>query len=290
MAKGVLGVGRRRMPQSETRLPSIRDGETIHVESHLPPNEVVGTVLLLHGLGDHVRRHRETIRLLNRLNLEVLAFDWPGCGKSSGIRGDLPTIQEAGILVERVCDHFERNPSGVIGHSTGGFFLPRLLPLELPRLRNIEWIWLSSPLINPRHGQNRLKIALAEKLAKRFPNLTLSTGVKPRDCYHPAPGESPNHFSEGVHSRISLRFGAHLLEEASRIPSLPPNLPILLTQGSEDEVCATEVALKFFAALDSKDSTLLLAAGARHEPFREPHHAGITNGLRSWLRQKIRIS
>jgi len=247
-------------------------------------------VLLLHGLGDHSARHGWAAGMLAGAGFHPVGFDWPGNGGSDGVRGDMPGVAEAAALLEELLESLNLAPVGIFAHSTGAFLaLHWLANRAHPRLERLRWIWLSSPLIRPSHGQPALKIALARTLSRRFPLMTLGTGVRARDCYHPGftlAAES-RFFREGGHHRVSLRFAMSLLETEDRIPGaaagLPPGLSYLVTQGSEDRVCPSIYAERLYRALPRVRKTCLFAAGSRHEPFREPEPESFTNAVRSWL-------
>lgn len=275
---------------------SLTAGKSVYYEHVLPQGKSLGTVLLLHGLGDHVGRHEWAFRLLADSGYEVIAIDWPGSGMSAGIRGDLPRVKEVSPLIEEVLGHADRRPVGVMAHSTGGFFLMHLLRDPPAPLSNLEWCWFSSALLQPDHGQPAIKVAGARLLAALFPRFTLSTGVHPSDCYHVPPGEDPDHFTHGIHNRISLGFGADLLDTAKEADFIeaaewyPEGIKTLLVVGGEDPVCPPEFALQYFSRLPRDSATLLYHAGARHEPFREPDASRSLGSIRVWLKNRVRES
>ncbi len=264
-------------------------GVKLRVREWLPPGPEKGRVLILHGLGDHTARHDWAASLFTDAGYRAVGFDWPGNGESDGVRGDMPTVAEAGRLLEEVIAALDLRPCGIFAHSTGAFLVLHWLG-GLPRpLDGLHWVWISSPLLVPSHGQPGLKISVARRLAARFPRFTLSTGVKPKNCYHTGfdPSVDAALKKDGSHRRVSLRFAtnllaseAALLEAVSRIPGHPA---FLVTQGTEDEVCPPHYVEALFANLPGTEKSLVFASGARHEPFREKDHRAITNAVRSWL-------
>lgn len=257
-----------------------------------------GEVLLLHGLGDHSGRHAWAASLISGAGYRVVSFDWPGNGQSDGVRGDMPRIPEASALLEEIVGGLGLCPNGIMGHSTGAFLLLQWLTCgdpELPSLPALRWVWLSSPLLVPSHGQPRIKVALANLLARRFPRMTLGTGVHVRDCYHTGldPMAESALVRAGGHHRVSLRFATSLLEEEGRILSraagLRDDLGLLLTQGGDDRICPPEYASALFARLTMRDKVYLYDAAARHEPFREPEPEAITNAVRRWISGRVAL-
>lgn len=249
-----------------------------------------GWVLVFHGLGDHIGRHDWVRDLLLEEGYGFIGFDWPGCGQSEGVRGDLPLIDEGGRLVDELLSLCDGEVVGALGHSTGAFYLARFLAEKPERFPSLRWAWFSSSLIHPDAGQGAIKIAVAKTLAKWFPRMTLSTGVSRGDCYHTGPSENPDSLPKGVHDRVSLRFGSELLQRARDIddivPGMSQSLAYLVTHGLSDDVCPVPFAEDFYRALPLGHRTFLAVSGARHEPFREPNRGTFLSALRCWLRRR----
>ncbi|MDF1853391.1 MAG: alpha/beta fold hydrolase [Verrucomicrobiales bacterium] len=266
-------------------------GRQVYVEKIGEEEPARGWVLLLHGLGDHMGRHgwlKE--RLLDR-GFGVLGIDWPGCGLSEGVRGDLPSMEQARGIIELAIETTEVTLAGVFAHSAGGFFLLRLLAKPTKGFESLKWAWFSSPLVCPDTNHGVLKIAMAHILSRVLPHFTLSTHVRRDDCYHTAPDEEARKLPEGCHDRISLRFGSHLIsvagDEKELATTVPVHLRILLTQGLDDHICPPEFGERLYHALPHRERTFLAAAGARHEPFREPNRFTLLSAIELWLDQQI---
>lgn len=277
-------------PIVQRDIPAESIGRSVHVQESAATGESRGTMLLLHGLGDHSARHLWVMEIMNNAGFDVLAVDWPGNGGSPGIRGDIPVVESAGSLVEDILAETDTKPVGVFAHSTGGYLLVHWLAQQPERMNGLRWVWFSSPLIVPSHEQSPVKITLARKLSRVAPKVSLSTGVGVSDCYTKESQQRFERFrsmAEGVHNRISLRFAASLLDSEERFwPSaekLPADIAYLVTEGSDDPVCPFPYAQKFFATLPGSDKTFLIASGCRHEPFRESTRAGFLNASRSWV-------
>lgn len=273
------------------RLPSC-DGELLVREWPAPPAPR-GTVLVLHGLGDHSGFHDWAAALLAECGWRTVSFDWPGNGGSYGVRGDLPRVERAATLLDEFLGETGLSPIGILAHSTGAFLvLPWLAEFAAPAIRDrLEWLWLSSPLLRPSHGQPIPKILVAQALARFFPRFTISNGVRARDCYHvvsDATAETDWKF-DGGHHRVALGFAADLVAWERRIESfgakLPADLAVLLTQGAEDRICPPEYALELFKTF-AGEKTFVLASGSRHEPHREPHRSAMIAAVRAWLARR----
>lgn len=261
----------------------------LRVREWRPPGPEKGQVLILHGLGDHAARHDWAASLITDAGYRAIGFDWPGNGESDGVRGDMPTVVESGALLEEVMATLDLSLTGIFAHSTGAFLVLHWLGGLAQPLEGLRWVWISSPLLVPSHGQPGLKISIARLLAARFPRLTLSTGVKPSSCYHTGfdPSVDAALKKDGSHHRVSLRFATDLLATErgllAAVSGIPGELAFLVTQGTEDAVCPPHYVEALFAHLPGTEKSLVFASGARHEPFREKGHCAITNAVRSWL-------
>ncbi len=268
----------------------------IHLRRWYPSGDDRGLVILLHGLGDHVRRHEWAAGLLTGAGYRVVGFDWPGNGESDGIRGDMPSIAEAGRLLEEVIEEVGDQPIGMFAHSTGGFVLLNWLGSSPRASATLRWVWLNSPLLAPSHGQSSLRKYIARQLARRFPRLTLSTGVRMRDCFHSGfdPARELALKNDGGHHRVSLRFAMSLLDAepqlAKAVSGLRENLAMIITQGSEDTICPPRYAEELFHRIPLAEKIFVLVSGARHEPFREHERQGISNAVRTWLERRASAS
>jgi lysophospholipase len=265
-------------------------GRNIRVREWLPADGInKGDALVLHGLGDHSARHDWAAGLLAGAGYRAIGFDWPGNGKSDGVRGDMPVVSDTGPFLEEMLEKMPCDPLGIFAHSTGGFLLLNWLGDRPDCLSRLDWVWLSSPLLAPTHGQPKFKIELARRLARWIPGFTLSTGVGLGDCFHNGKNllQDVSLMFDGSHRRISLRFASSLLEAESglnhAVGKIEPGLTFLITQGSEDCICPPVYAEALYRHLPASAKTLAFVSGARHEPFREPSHEGISNTVRSWL-------
>lgn len=256
-------------------------------------SEAVGNVLLLHGLGDHSERHDKVALLLSAAGFRVTAMDWPGNGRSGRKKGDMPLLPEARDLLSEVVAKMPSPPVGVFAHSTGGFIFLHTLLQEMEEFANLKWLWLSSPLLAPAHGQAPWKIDLASRLVDWIPGLTLSTGVKVTDCFSvtPQPDQIAKVFDVRSHNLISLRFANELMNEEEhlreQLGKLDPNISLLLTEGTEDTVCPFRFARDLFKRISFRKKTFFVIHSAYHEPLRQPDPERIYNAIRNWLNLQI---
>src|SRR4030067_3356290 len=69
------------------------DGLRLYCQSWIPDAQKRGTVLLLHGLGEHSSRYTHLGGVLAERGFTLESFDLRGHGKSEGKRGDTPSFE-----------------------------------------------------------------------------------------------------------------------------------------------------------------------------------------------------
>src|SRR5215213_7879284 len=109
-----------------------------------------GTVVLVHGIGEHSGRYAHVIDALNRAGWSVFAYDQRGHGRSPGVRGVLPHPEALLDDLARVLDGIHANKLVLLGHSMGGAVAARFVAEER---RKVDALVLSSPAL-----KNRLKL------------------------------------------------------------------------------------------------------------------------------------
>jgi alpha-beta hydrolase superfamily lysophospholipase len=128
------------------------DGENIAVyDWPLPEDEPQrGTVLIVHGLGEHAGRYDATARRLNAWGFAVRAFDQYGHGQSGGPRGGLThsmrLLEDLADMVDAARPHAQGPALVLLGHSMGGLVAARFVSLHL---RPVDALVLSSPALTP---------------------------------------------------------------------------------------------------------------------------------------------
>lgn len=250
-----------------------------------PGGQPPGVVLMLHGLGDHLECHaRAADEVFCPRGWLCEGVDWPGNGRSDGKRGHLDSIACGMEIIAETVEKLHRDygrgmPLGAYAHSTGGFILLQYLH-RLGGESPFQWIWLSSPLLNPTWRQSPLKVAAAPLLARILPRLTLDTGVRPPECFRQTgtPTQIRKRF-EHCHHRISAAFGAELLRYSPDIDACASAIhdptAMLITQGTADAICPSQFAENWFPRVAASRKHLALLPGLHHETLREPEDAAV---------------
>lgn len=287
----------------ETYPSTAASGLGIHRQVFHPDTpEPRGAAILLHGLGDHLGCHLRAAEMLCERGYLCTGVDWPGHGRSEGKRGHINGLKTVFGLIDETLAWLEDQdlpagaPRGIYAHSTGAFGLlnhlrhRRTQPGPVPDSTLFDWIWLSSPLLRPDHGQPRLLVRVAPLLARLAPRFILDTKVRPESTRHLIDGgTAAGQEMDGCHHWVSAAFGADLVRQGRRVNETADFIHeptrLLLTQGENDDICPPEFSRAFFDRVATAQKTYALFPGLRHELMREPGNAPALERIGAWLDQ-----
>jgi alpha-beta hydrolase superfamily lysophospholipase len=267
---------------------SAADGTLLHVTDYLlPMAEVRGSVVLMHGLGEHSGRYRHIAEFFNRCGLSARCFDHRGHGRSQGPRGDVingdPMVQDAEIVIDDFAARFA-DPPFLFGHSMGGLFAARFALSQLSPLRGLI---LSSPALAVRLSpfQQRL-LAIMHAIA---PRVRVPNGLPIGYLSHDAKVVSAYKADPLVHGKISARLMRSMLSsmEYCRLHAAALAVPALMMIAGDDHLVDAEGSKRFFAQLPAGMAQLHVYDGFYHEIFNEVEVQRPFADLGSWLAAQL---
>ena len=266
------------------------EGLTLHLQAWPGAAPGHGTVLIVHGLGEHIGRYAHVAAQLNAWGWHVVGFVQRGHGRSQGARGGLNHIDDLLQDLGRVIDAVraaQPGPLVLLGHSLGGLVAARFVaggigPAE-PWFRNVDALVLSSPALDP--GMNigqKLLLALLGRLA---PNLAVNNGLKPQWLSRDAAVVQRYVADPLVHDRVTPRLARFIVDSARTVRDLAPQwtLPTLLLYGGSDRCVAPGGSAGFAAAAPQAQVATHEFRALYHEIFNEPEQAQVFDPLGEWL-------
>ena len=250
------------------------------------PNEQKGTVILVHGLGEHCQRYRALADYLNDAGYSLSSMDLPCHGQSEGTRGHVDSFtvfQEAVLgLYERVKQRQANTPLFILGHSMGGLIVTRFLQDHQDKFNGAL---LSGALIESPQEPSSLQVKIITLISRLLPKL----GVLKLDAsgisHDPVVVE--DYLADPLvnKNKLSAKFLVEMFktmalakEQAKKIDS-----PILIMHGSEDPMTAPSGSQYLYDNVSSTDKQLTIYDGLMHEIFNEPEANGIYNEMVAWL-------
>ena len=253
-----------------------------------------GTVVIVHGLGEHIGRYLHVAAHLNAWGWNVVGYDQRGHGASEGPRGRLASADDLLLDLTLVIDAVRRRYPGslvLLGHSMGGLVAARFVAEGLTAVpaswhRPIDALVLSSPALDTgmRAGQ-KLLLALLGPLT---PNLAVANGLQPAWISRDANVVKAYIDDPLVHDRIAPRLARFIVDGGAQVLARAPRwvVPTLLLYAGSDRCVAPAGAAAFAAAAPQGTVTSRAFEPLFHEIFNEPEQAEVFALLRDWLAKR----
>lgn len=267
------------------------DGENLAVQDWpLTEGTTRGTVLLVHGLGEHVGRYDAVARRLNAWGFAVRGYDQYGHGESGGPRGgltaDMRLLDDLADMVDATRARMAPGqPLVLLGHSMGGLVAARFVSLHL---RPVDALVLSSPALDPR--LNGLQKLLLATLPRILPNLRVGNGLDAQYLSHD-PAVVAAYLADPLcHNRISGRLARFIAESgpATVARAAHWSVPTLLMWAGADKLVHPAGSQAFAAAAPRGVVQSHCFEPLFHELFNESPDlaAPVFALLRQWLVQR----
>ena len=262
----------------------------LHDWPHAAPR---GTVLIVHGLGEHGGRYAHVAAQLNAWGWRVLAHDHRGHGRSGGERGRIASDDALLRDLSLVIDAARAGSTGpllLLGHSMGGLIAARFVAEGLqaapaPWHREVDGLVLSSPAL--RIGMNGFQKLLLATLGPLAPNLAVANGLEPSWVSRDPAVVAAYVADPLVHDRITPRLTRFIVDGGEFVRGVAPRwrVPTLLMWAGSDRCVAPSGSAEFAAAAPKAVLQSQVFEPLYHEIFNEPEQAQVFTRLQAWLQQ-----
>ena len=250
-----------------------------------------GTLLLVHGLGEHAGRYAHVMACLAGQGWAVVAYDQRGHGRSPGPRGAIAApdslLADLGAVIRQVRQG-RPGPLLLLGHSMGGvvagrFVAEGLAPQPAPWWQAVDGLVMSSPALDP--GMNLAQKALLAVAAPLAPDFALGNGLQPAWVSRDPAVVSAYVADPLVHDRVTPRLVRFIVDAGRQVLQAAPRwaLPTLLLYAGADRCVAPRGSAAFAAAAPAGVLQHRRYDGLSHEIFNEPEKAQVLADLSAWL-------
>jgi alpha-beta hydrolase superfamily lysophospholipase len=267
------------------------DGQNIAVqdwpftENGLDDDSPRGTVLIVHGLGEHAARYEQVADDMNQWGYTVRSYDQVGHGESGGPRGGLPHDMRLLDDLADVVDSTRRlmgpeEPLILLGHSMGGIVATQFV---LRKVRRVEGLILSSPAFDA--GLSALQKRLLTILPRIAPNLRLGNGLDQQYLCRDPEVVKAYQTDPLVHDRISTRLAQWIATQGAACVAAAPQLatPTLLIFAGQDRLVNPAGSLAFAQNAPRKWGHVQCFEEMYHEILNDPQRDEVLTLIRSWL-------
>lgn len=265
------------------------DGLSLQLR-HWPCTPAVGTVLIVHGLGEHCGRYAAVAARLNAWGWHVVGYDHRGHGASAGPRGRLQGDEDLFLDLAAVIDHVRAARPGrlvLLGHSMGGLVAARFVAGALgPQpgwYREVDALVLSSPALDA--GLGALQNLLLHLLGAVAPDVALGNGLKPAWISRDPAVVQAYMADPLVHDRASARLVRCIVDGGRVVQERAPQwrTPTLLMYAGADRSVAPKGSAAFAAAAPIHLVSTREFKPLFHEIFNEPERDQVFETLKAWL-------
>lgn len=238
-----------------------------------------GTVVVVHGLGEHSGRYAHVVEALNRARWSAVTYDHHGHGRSPGKRGAVPHPTALLDDLAQILDGIQAKKRVLFGHSMGGAIAARFVAEEL---RPVDALILSSPALKrPLTLIERIKLAIGSLVA---PNFALANAVHAERLSHD-PAVVQAYLSDPlVHHLITARLARFILESGAivRARAKTWRVPTLLLWAAEDQVVDPVGSRELAWNAPEAVITAKEFPGLYHEIFNEGD-SSVFDAMTAWL-------
>ncbi len=266
---------------------STRDGTTLMVRWWKRTGRPRGTVLVVHGLGEHAGRYVKLAMHLTKQGFDCVTYDLRGHGKSEGRRGAIRRaddhLDDLTLVMDAVRRAHPQNRLFLLGHSMGGQIAAQVVAR---RYRPVDGLILSSPALAVKTNLvQRLQLVIGSAL---FPGLAVHNGVQPDKISKSAAVVAAYKADPLVHDRITPRLaravlagGGEVIAQARQWP-----VPTLLMWALEDHLVDPAGSAKFAMQAPPHVVRAKSFGGLYHEIFNAVDPAPVFAYLDEWLEER----
>jgi alpha-beta hydrolase superfamily lysophospholipase len=267
----------------------MRDGTTL-VRRRWPAATLKerGTIVLVHGIGEHGGRYAHVAARLTAEGWGVVAVDHRGHGESGGARGVLAANDDLLTDLAAVVDAERARARGAVlllGHSMGGLIAARFVAGAV-RPRSVDGLILSSPALATRMSfVQRVLLAIGRRL---FPDLAISNGLDPRYISHDLSEVAAYMADPLVHDRVAARLAAFIVDGGQYVHDRAATwrVPTLLLWAGDDHYVDPAGSEAFLAAAPPDVVTGQCFPALYHELFNETDRDAVLDVVSRWLRER----
>jgi alpha-beta hydrolase superfamily lysophospholipase len=245
-----------------------------------------GTLVVVHGLGEHIGRYEHVARFLAGRGWRVIGFDQRGHGRSAGKRGSVPSdealVDDLALVIDRVARPATAPDEGLLllGHSLGGLVAAQFVARGT---RHVDGLVLSSPALGADVTvAQRLQLFLGGLLA---PDLAVSNQLKVDRISHDPAVVRAYREDPLVHDRLTARLALATLAGGREVLAAAAGwrTRTLLMWAGDDHLVAARASAAFAAAAPANVVRSRCFDAMYHEILNEPDARTVFDLLADWL-------
>jgi alpha-beta hydrolase superfamily lysophospholipase len=261
-------------------------GGQLFFRNWTPFARLEGTIVIVHGLGEHSGRYVHVGDFFSRAGFSVFAFDLRGHGSSDGKPIVIRRYEDYLADLEAAVNYLNRpNPLILFGHSLGGQLV--LAYAQSPKkpptgyIVASPWLLLTQPPSVWLEGFARFVNVVCPEW--RCPN-RIGPGDTSRD--QALLDSFPD--LDKTHQFITVRTYFEVIKMSRKLMAHPSvDAPVLLTHGEADSVTSVDATQKFFERLVAPSKTFIGYPEGRHELHNDLMRTSVLQDYKDWIEKLV---
>jgi alpha-beta hydrolase superfamily lysophospholipase len=262
----------------------------LYYQAWYPTTDMHAVIGIVHGLGSHSGWFAGLAEFLCAHGYGVYALDLRGHGRSPGQRGHILSWDDFRQDMHQFWHFMTTNhptkPCFVLGHSLGAVIV---LDYALRVSSNMAGIIAIAPALGSV-GVAPWKLAIGQVLSQIWPEFSLETGI-PQQAGSRDPRMTAAYAIDPLrHVQGTARLATEFIQTRQWIQThlAKLNTPILIVQGSEDQVVFPRHSHQCFEQLQTMDKEYREYPGGYHDLHNDWCAEDMFQDVTNWLDQQVR--
>ncbi|MFN4899077.1 MAG: lysophospholipase [Burkholderiales bacterium] len=252
------------------------------------PLKPKATVLLVHGLGEHMGRYTHVANFLQAAGYAVFGYDNHGHGMSSGEKGSLIADNQLVDDLRFVIEYVRRQNPGplvLVGHSMGGLIAAET---AIQNKQGIDLLVMTSPALGA--DTNPVQKLLLFLLPALLPNVRVDNGVKSQWLARDERVVKEYKNDHLVHRKISARLASWILRTGEKVVREAESwqVPTLLLYSGNDKLVRSKSSDLFSEKAPSHLVEAHCFKEMYHEILNDPEKEKVFTILNQWLAANLK--
>jgi alpha-beta hydrolase superfamily lysophospholipase len=266
------------------------DGVDLYAQTWQPGVRPKAYINLIHGLGEHSGRYHAWAGRFADKGIAVRSFDMRGYGRSGGRRGYASgyykLLKDIEAFIEMGKQEFPELPVFNYGHSMGANLL---LNYSFQVASQGAGLVITSPWLELTRPPSRVLLILAGILGSLIPGLVTGNRLRTEDISRDLRVVHSYRNDPLIHDRIGVKLFTQAFEAGIRasMSIYKINVPLLVMQGSEDNIVSCKAARNFVRNASNK-TTYIEWEGGFHELHNDIEADMVFSTILSWMNSQLK--
>jgi alpha-beta hydrolase superfamily lysophospholipase len=257
--------------------------------THWKTDQAKAVIILVHGMGEHIRRYDHVAAFWNERQVDLLGLDFPGFGQSYGKRGHSEGLEgflsKVDEMIAKAKTLVPDRPLFLFGQSMGGNIA---LNYALRDSKDIRGVIASSPWIQLSKQPPAFLLSFGRLMSHLYPAYSQGNGLELNFLSRDTNVVDQYIADPLVHGKVTAATAISLLDAAAQLDQFSGTFPVplLLQHGGADGITSPD-ASRSFADRVSGPIRFRIWEGAYHELHNELNQLDVLQFCYDWLKEHV---